>query len=65
MSAEDNQGYDDDKVRQLFTLQNRKQIVHNEDLKRAETFDEIYLRLSKEEIFVRKFSQNISRSFGL
>ena len=43
---------DDDKVQQLLSLQNRKQIVPNVDLNRAETFGGIYSCLSKEEIFV-------------
>ena len=52
MNAEDKQINDDDKVQQLLSLQNRKQIVPNVDLNRAETFGGIYSRLSKEEIFV-------------
>jgi hypothetical protein len=52
MNSEDKQIYDDDKVQQLVSLQNRKQIVPNVDLNGTETFGGINSSLSKEEIFV-------------
>ena len=52
MNSKGKHMYDDEKVHQLLSSQTRRQTVPNVDFSKAETFDEIYSRLSKEEIFV-------------